>query len=365
MGPKSMTYNSLGGMSEQVDEVDEEDEDENDDDDMEAATGQERQEGHDDDDADGDDGGDGRRRANVHLEGEDDDHHRHDDHGEDDRHQDENDYGEHDIGINGGGGGRGERGLAAGDAAAAGGRGAGTHGRSGQGGGYGERYAQDQNDLEARRAMAHAYADDLDGISREAPLYPVGAGVGGLGGGGGEGGGGAAGGDGGGASGARGGVPSSAPESRQQQMLAQQQREGSSGSLVMPPPPPGATTVSNGTAIVDVRSTAALAERTRLTPGATAAGPSQAAAEEAAALRRGPTPGSHSLPSMVLVPLEALKAHRRVPRSSDRRFVFFSGVFMFLLSFAKVGRLAGKLAYMWLLVQGGLKLSCIADVAAQ
>ncbi|CAM9227681.1 unnamed protein product [Ectocarpus sp. 12 AP-2014] len=99
----------------------------------------------------------------------------------------------------------------------------------------------------------------------------------------------------------------------------------------MPPSPPGA---ANSISLVGAHSAASLAARTRLTGGgviipekagvqrpeqAPVLAPGQAAAEAAAALRRGPTPGSHSLPSMVLVPLEALKAHRKVPRSSDRR----------------------------------------------
>ncbi|CAM9334790.1 unnamed protein product [Scytosiphon promiscuus] len=102
----------------------------------------------------------------------------------------------------------------------------------------------------------------------------------------------------------------------------------------MPPAPPGGSAGVNGISPVDARAATALAARTRLAAGGVAVpdrsgvqrpepapvlAPGQAALAAEAALRRGPTPGSHSLPSMVLVPLEALKAHRRVPRSSDRR----------------------------------------------
>lgn len=109
-------------------------------------------------------------------------------------------------------------------------------------------------------------------------------------------------------------------------------RHRPSNSVLLPPPP---ATSANGLSAIDSRQAAALTARTRLAAGGNAvpersstgsrpeAGPvlagQAAAAAAAAALRRGPTPGSHSLPSMVLVPLEALKAHRRVPRSSDRK----------------------------------------------
>ena len=179
-----------------------------------------------------------------------------------------------------------------------GGVGNGTRGGGGGGGGHGYNNSRDQTDLE-RRAMAHAYADGLDGVgSREAPGYMPPGGDGGAYGSGGSGG----------------------------DRYQQQQRN-------MPPAPPGGT---NGMSPVDARAAASLAMRTRLAQGGVAVperggvqrpepgpvlAPGQAAAAAAAALRRGPTPGSHSLPSMVLVPLEALKAHRRVPRSSDRRWV--------------------------------------------
>ncbi|CAM9865926.1 unnamed protein product, partial [Ectocarpus sp. 8 AP-2014] len=155
-------------------------------------------------------------------------------------------------------------------------------GRGGGGGGdaynSGDRNSHDQADLE-RRAMAHAYVD-LDGGGEQ---YGSGGGT-----------------------------------------DRSQQRN-------MPPTPPRA---ANSISLVGARSAASLAARTRLAGGgvtvpekagvqrpeqAPVLAPGQAAAEAAATLRRGPTPGSHSLPSMVLVPLEALKAHRRVPRSSDRR----------------------------------------------
>lgn len=169
-------------------------------------------------------------------------------------------------------------------------------GGGGGGGGYdnaGDHLGRDQTDLE-RRALAHAYADGLDGASREAPGFtpPYDAGA---------------------------------------DNYQQQQHN-------MPPAPPGGGGGANGISPVDARTAANLNMRTRLAAGGTGApaperaagqrpepgpvmAPGQAATAAAAALKRGPTPGSHSLPSMVLVPLEALKAHRRVPRSSDRRCV--------------------------------------------
>lgn len=172
--------------------------------------------------------------------------------------------------------------------------------------GIGRPRTRDQTDAE-RRAKAHAYADELEDRSREEPGYDA-PGRGSYGGGGGS------------------------------ATLAERQRPSYAGPLPSPPSQGGVVPGINGLSAVDARVAAALAARTRLAAGGVAvgigmvgtaqrpeAGPvlaaGQAAAAAAAALRRGPTPGSHSLPSMVLVPLEALKAHRRVPRSSDRRFV--------------------------------------------
>lgn len=157
-------------------------------------------------------------------------------------------------------------------------------GSGGGGGGRGE-----------RRAHPHAYADEPDDMSRETPSYlQQGRGAYGSGG-----------------------------------AAAADLHHRSGGSAYPPPPPQGGEMDgpgANGLSAVDARTAASLASRTRLASGGTTrpeagAGLSagQAAAAAAAALRRGPTPGSHSLPSMVLVPLEALKAHRRVPRSSDRK----------------------------------------------
>lgn len=197
--------------------------------------------------------------------------------------EEDNDDGRRHHGVgNGGGGGRG------------GGGGHGQHGHVYAN--HGDRTSRDQTDLE-RRAMAHAYADGLDGVAmpRDAPGgYPRDAGH---------------------------GTPYS----------------GDRHQRSMPPAPPGGSAGVNGISPVDARAATALAARTRLAAGGVAVpdraglqrpepapvlAPGQAALAAEAALRRGPTPGSHSLPSMVLVPLEALKAHRRVPRSSDRRYVW-------------------------------------------
>ena len=58
---------------------------------------------------------------------------------------------------------------------------------------------------------------------------------------------------------------------------------------------------------------------TSMKPGPVMVSGKSAASTPTGVVRKEITPGSHSLPSMVLVPLEALKAYRRVPRSSDRR----------------------------------------------
>ena len=263
-GGKSMTYNSFGGMSGQADgaegdqgrRLDEADEEDLDDD---------REDDDDDEDEEEED-----EEEDDEEDDEDDDHDQ--DQEEDERHQG-------DVGNGGGRGGGG------------GGGGGGDEGYD-LGHDYGDRNARDQADLE-RRSIAHAYADGLD--SREAPQYPRASGDGAYG-------------------------------------NADRHQRNSNNSAVMPPAPP--TAGINGISPVDARAATALASRTRLAAGGVAVpdrsgvqrpepgpvmAPGQAAAAAAAALRRGPTPGSHSLPSMVLVPLEALKAHRRVPRSSDRR----------------------------------------------
>lgn len=180
----------------------------------------------------------------------------------------------------------------------------GVRGGGGGGGGHGynnsgeQRTSRDQADLE-RRAMAHAYTEGLDRAEATGYLPPGGGG------------------------GGDGGLYGSGGDRYQQRS--------------MPPAPPAGAAAANGISPVDARAAASLAMRTRLAQGGVAVperpgqrpepgpvlAPGQAAAAAAAALRRGPTPGSHSLPSMVLVPLEALKAHRRVPRSSDRRWVFW------------------------------------------
>lgn len=149
-----------------------------------------------------------------------------------------------------------------------------------------------------RRANAHVYGDGMD-MSRDAPGY----------GGGGR---------------YQGGGSGDRQQRQSHGMALSGNAHQGSGGVVG----------SNGLSAVDSRATAALAQHTRLTSGGAAVqgdrhgsrpesspsiGQGQAAAAAESALRRGPTPGSHSLPSMVLVPLEALKAHRRVPRSSDRR----------------------------------------------
>lgn len=184
----------------------------------------------------------------------------------------------------------------------------------GGGGGYVIGRARKYPDPE-RRAHAHALVDDFDpnnnsmneiDVSREGQVYGGGVGV------------------------AYGG--NTEMHMQHQQQLIQQRHHAVAAAAV------------NGISPVDARTAAALAARTRLAAGGVAvpdrgagmqrpepgpvaasgqaavAGPAAAAA--AAALRRGPTPGSHSLPSMVLVPLEALKANRKLPRSSDRRCAF-------------------------------------------
>lgn len=183
----------------------------------------------------------------------------------------------------------------------------------GGGGGYVTGRARKYPDPE-RRAHAHALVDDFDpnnnnmneiDVPREGQVYGGGLGV------------------------AYGG----STEMRMQQQHQQHQQH-----LIQQRHHVVAAAGVNGISPVDARTAAALAARTRLAaggvavpdrgagmqrpePGAVAAA-GQAAAAAAAALRRGPTPGSHSLPSMVLVPLEALKANRKLPRSSDRRSAF-------------------------------------------
>lgn len=170
-----------------------------------------------------------------------------------------------------------------------------------------------------RRAHAHALVDDFDpsnnsvneiDVSREGQMYGGGVGV---------------------AYGGSTEMHMQHQQQHQQQLIQQRHHAVAAAGGV------------NGISPVDARTAAALAARTRLAAGGVAVpdrgagmqrsepGPvatagqavvaGQAAAAAAAALRRGPTPGSHSLPSMVLVPLEALKANRKLPRSSDRRYV--------------------------------------------
>ena len=157
-----------------------------------------------------------------------------------------------------------------------------------------------------RRAHAHAYVNDLDNAASRVEMPGYGGTVGPE-------------------------VEAGAPYGSDRKLQQQRNAVNNSAGL-MPPAPPGAgRLVVNGISPVDARAAAALAARTRLAAGGMTVpdrgsgvqrpepGAVVAAAAAAAALRRGPTPGSHSLPSMVLVPLEALKAHRKVPRSSDRR----------------------------------------------